>query len=83
METKAKYELTSEEAWGGCNITHPVLIEGMGLEEAKRRVDEAWGDGWIPLSWWEYKVNDGAWKKEMCWVKDRTKRIVLVLKEVA
>lgn len=81
MKKEAKYELTSEEAWGGCNITHPVLIEGMSLDEARRRVDEAWGDWWIPLSWWDYK--DGAWKKEMCWVKDRTKRIVLVLKEVA
>lgn len=79
-----KYELTSMEGWGGNKHTVPVLIEGMTLDEAKRSVDEVWDDGrsWIPLSWWCYEVNDVAWVKEMCYAKDRTKRIRLVLKEV-
>lgn len=79
-----KYTLTSMEGWGGNKHTVPVLIEDMSLEEAKRKVDDVWDNGrsWLPLSWWEYDVKDGAWVKEMCYAKDRTKRIRLVLAEV-
>ena len=81
-EIGKKYTLTPMETWGGGRYVDPVLIEGMTPEEAKRRVDEAWADGWSPLSRWTYDGKDGTWVREMSWTKDMTKCVKLVLAEV-